>query len=97
MDDFTLTMNCGYPSQDIIVGGESGTDFDFISPVPDISEIVSEEVILDEDIDAGATSSSEDGSGSPCSTGSPDPPERIIEVSFRAYWKERKQFAKRSF
>merc|ERR1712012_1325167 len=30
MDDFTLTMNCGYPSQDVIVGG----DFDLS---PDIS------------------------------------------------------------
>jgi hypothetical protein len=64
MDDFTLTMNCGYPSQDIIVGG-TNNDY-IISPVPDISHFVNEEVII-EDID-GATSSSDDGG--PYSTGS---------------------------
>jgi len=57
MDDFTLTMNCGYPSQDVIVGG----DFDLS---PDISSFVNEEVIF-EDLDGGLTSSSDD-------LGSPD-------------------------
>ena len=61
MEDFTLTMHCGYPSQDIIVGGGEDSPFtDDISPVPDISNFVNEEVIF-EDIEGGATSSSDDG------------------------------------
>jgi len=58
MDDFTLTMNCGYPSQDVIVGG----DFDLS---PDISSFVGSEEVIFEDIDGGLTSSSDD-------LGSPD-------------------------
>ena len=61
MDDFTLTMNCGYPSQDVIVGG----DFDLS---PDISSFVGNEEVIFEDLDGGLTSSSDD-LGSPGSPG----------------------------
>lgn len=52
MDDFTLTMSGGFPSQEVIVGG----DYSLGDLSPDISHFVNEEVIF-EDIDSGLTSS----------------------------------------
>lgn len=52
MDDFTLSMSGGFPSQEVIVGG----DYSLGDLSPDISHFVNEEVIF-EDIDSGLTSS----------------------------------------
>lgn len=57
MDDFNLLANGGFPSQDVIVGGDYSLVPDDLSP--DISHFVTEEVIF-EDIDSGLTSSSDD-------------------------------------
>lgn len=58
MDDFTLSMHFGYPTQEVIVGGSP------TSIVPDISHFVNEEVIIPEhDEDCGATSSSSEDGG----------------------------------
>ena len=73
MDDFTLTMNCGYPSQDVIVGG----DFDLS---PEISSFIGNEEVIFEDIDGGLTSSSDD-LGSPDLRSSNE--DEIIHVSVK--------------
>jgi len=57
MDDFTLNLSGGFPSQEVIVGGDYSLGLDDLSP--DISHFVNEEVIF-EDIDSGFTSSSDD-------------------------------------
>ena len=57
MEDFTLTMNCGYPSQDVIVGGESCSIMDEIF-CPDLPSFVKEEIVLE---DSGPDLSSDDG------------------------------------
>lgn len=62
MDDFTLSVCGGFPSQEVIVGGETCDFIDDLSP--DISHFVNEEVIF-EDIDSGLTSSSDDLSPGP--------------------------------
>ena len=41
MDDFLLTMNCGYSSQDVIVGGESCIMDEIFCP--DLKSFIQEE------------------------------------------------------
>jgi len=62
MEDFTLTMNCGYPSQDVIVGGDSCLMDEIFCT--DLTSFVKEEVILE---DTGSTSSSDVDVPSPIS------------------------------
>lgn len=62
MEDFTLTMNCGYPSQDVIVGGESSLLDEIFCT--DLTSFVKEEIILE---DSGSASSSDVDVPSPIS------------------------------
>lgn len=62
MEDFTLTMNCGYPSQDVIVGGDSCLMDEIFCT--DLTSFVKEEIILE---DSGSTSSSDIDVPSPIS------------------------------
>lgn len=77
MDDFTLSVCGGFPSQEVIVGGDCGL-LDEFDLSPDISSFVKEEVIF-EDIDSysGLTSSGDDLSPLPAEC---PPDEEIFNV-----------------
>ena len=79
MDDFTLNLSGGFPSQEVIVGGDYSLGLDDLSP--DISHFVNEEVIF-EDIDSGFTSSSDDLNPPSNENLLAEPEDEIINVSF---------------
>ena len=60
MDDFLLTMNCGYSSQDVIVGGESCIMDEIFCP--DLKSFIQEEINLDDSEESSASIVSDEGS-----------------------------------
>ena len=79
MDDFLLTMNCGYSSQDVIVGGESCIMDEIFCP--DLKSFIQEEINLDDSEESSASVVSESDEGSMPSPGITADNEEMIKVS----------------
>ena len=80
MDDFFLTMNCGYSSQDVIVGGESCIMDEIFCP--DLKSFIQEEINLDDSEESSASVVSDHSDeGSMPSPGITADNEEMIKVS----------------
>ena len=80
MDDFLLTMNCGYSSQDVIVGGESCIMDEIFCP--DLKSFIQEEINLDDSEESSASVVSDHSDeGSMPSPGITADNEEMIKVS----------------
>jgi len=78
MDDFLLTMNCGYSSQDVIVGGESCIMDEIFCP--DLKSFIQEEINLDDSEESSASVVSESDEGSMPSPGITADNEEMIKI-----------------
>ena len=79
MDDFFLTMNCGYSSQDVIVGGESCIMDEIFCP--DLKSFIQEEINLDDSEESSASVVSSDEGSMPSPGGITADNEEMIKVS----------------
>ena len=79
MDDFLLTMNCGYSSQDVIVGGESCIMDEIFCP--DLKSFIQEEINLDDSEESSASVVSSDEGSMPSPGGITADNEEMIKVS----------------